>query len=123
MGDETKIGGWTPGPWATLDRFPCCIAAAADAAKSPGASIDAGYDRTHFAVLIAEARSRHPDDHPHKIPEDQARANARLMAAAPDLYAALQSLANAIMEGDDQSAFQIAKNAGAAALLKAQGQS
>jgi len=42
-----------------------------------------------------------------------------LIAAAPPMAEALNSLVNAIMQGDDTGAFQIAKNAGLAALARA----
>jgi hypothetical protein len=55
--------------------------------------------------------------------EGRYEANARLMAAAPDLYNALRQIVSVVMEGDETGAQQIAKNAGRAALAKVEPQS
>jgi hypothetical protein len=104
MGDETNRGGWTPGPWRV-------------AGKRTGHVFSDG-DPVGVCVV-----GNWLDAELVPFNGDRWAADARLIAAAPDLAEALQSLVNAIMEGDDQSAFQIAKNAGTAALLKAAGQS
>ena len=50
-------------------------------------------------------------------------ANARLIAAAPELYEALAALVEAVMDDDPCEAYPIAKHAGQNALAKARGES
>lgn len=61
----------TPGPWYYRPEEP-----------SVESQLQTGYN-----VLIAECRGS------SSVPPDQARANARLIAAAPELLAALESIA------------------------------
>lgn len=59
----------------------------------------------------------------YRVPDPAERiANAHQIAASGDLYDALEALVRDVMEGDDVSAFQIAKHAGLAALALARGE-
>jgi hypothetical protein len=57
------------------------------------------------------------------VNNDDPPATGRLIAAAPDLAEALAAICEELAQGDDLSAAQIARNAGAAALSKARGES
>ena len=53
--------------------------------------------------------------------EREAHANARLIAAAPELLEALKAIVDDLLDGDDTGALQVAQHAGLAAISKATG--
>jgi hypothetical protein len=118
----------TPGPWTLLSGFPEKIVPVAHKSRSLGGSINEDDDRDHFALVIATAERNRYSKFAHEISEEQARANARLMAAAPELLAALQGMVPPVLEwkeqGDGTLLLSIHKNelrAARAAIAKATG--
>ena len=105
------MSGPTPGPWyasVNLRGMKC---------TSPGIDIDAA-DNSNVALAHHEASDR---------PESETRANARLIAAAPDLLAALQALLNRQSQlcmdenhrYDHYAAWEASQEAARAAIAKA----
>jgi hypothetical protein len=92
-----RIGQATPGPW-----------------KADGLEV-CGDGQT---VAVAEVIRR---DH-FESGFSEAKTNAHLIAAAPDMFEALEALVEAVMDDDPCEAFPIAKHAGRAALAKARGE-
>jgi hypothetical protein len=80
-------GEHTAGPWAILRGFPNTIVRAIDQDKLNGVSIYEKEDRERFAVVIATAEDNRHSGFAHKISEAEAKANARLIAAAPETAA------------------------------------
>lgn len=107
---ETKQAAHTPGPWETNRPF---TAITSDANGRPRVVAEIWYRRTPFPG--------HPTDY------EEAIANARLIAAAPDLLAALHKVLNTISiqtasgcrPGRDN--FNDAVRTGRAAIAKAEG--
>jgi hypothetical protein len=98
--------GFTPGPWA------------AELGRNGSFSIEAERGGIANGLLVLASRNEHP------LMADQMHANARLIAAAPELLEALKSLVHSLDESDlihdDQ---RQAFNASKAAIAKATGQS
>lgn len=87
----------TPGPWSTIGQHEVAVCAKLDGFVAPICSaVEVGGRRTH----------------------DEAKANARLIAAAPELLAALQLLYDT---GADSTMFDWARSQARAAINKALG--
>lgn len=72
----------TPGPWKMEEwRYPT--------ASPPRVELAIQNDRRRILVLDADESG----DNPYIIPWDEAKANARLIAAAPDMLEALAKIA------------------------------
>lgn len=80
----------TPGPWSTLPGFPTIIVPLSQKDLAIGGSTFEDQDHEMFAVPIATAERNRYSGFAHEISEEACRANARLIAAAPDLLEALQ---------------------------------
>lgn len=78
----------TPGPWKFRD--------ASEAFKTNPFSVYIQGRGVHSAAIANIPRKQ-------TIPEEEARANALLIAAAPDLLAALQGLLKGIFDGPDEA--------------------
>jgi hypothetical protein len=107
---------FTPGPWS-LPHF-----ANPDCKCKCGYVLVDGYCGAVAKVYYSQDRELEHGDNP---PFDEACANANLIAAAPDLYAALEGIANAD-QGEWQAEYRTptefrrwAKNVARAALAKA----
>ena len=88
-------GNWTPGPWMRHRGLRQYVIVADHADRPIGASSNDVHDRDHYAQVVAGVMA---DEHGRG---DQA-ATAHLIAAAPDLYAALEDLLAAYAEPDDR---------------------
>ena len=75
---------YTKGPWEILRLFPFVVTTQGDAGKGFGGSIDPVQDKRNFALVIAMT-----DHCTRRLDEETRRANANLVAAAPDEDAAL----------------------------------
>lgn len=124
----------TPGPWSTMPLWPFTVVPTAQIKLGLGASIYEEEDERLFAVEIAEAKCGELSGYAHEIPRETARANARLIAAAPDLLDALQMMTSAFeafrmkpvgapgsAARDEQDQQIAAENAASAAIAKATG--
>lgn len=104
---------WTPGPWRVADE---------------DGSVGSIEDADGQSVAQAQERIEDRDRLGNRGPPVARRANARLIAAAPDLYRAAE-LARVVVEqavgagwlGDDDMTDRIALDAIDAALAKARG--
>lgn len=88
---------WTPGPWYV------------------GRNIDTDVYGPK-GLLVANCASTFPRQ------DGELRANTSLIAAAPELYEALEAICDELLNGGEAGAFEayaIAKHAGRAALAKA----
>lgn len=129
------MSAYTPGPWAVLDGFPTEIVPEAHRHRSCGASIYEAEDRDRYALRIATADLNTLSGFAHEIPREQAKANARLIAAAPKLLSALEEITDhlaGVMGGPIMSQFVEFKNgvegiptikAARAAIAEAKGES
>lgn len=90
----------TPGPWTTLRGFPTRVVPAAHANLALGGSVYAADDRSNFATIIASATydDWSGPEFSHRIRRPEAEANARLIAAAPEMLAALKRAAEYLIE-------------------------
>lgn len=90
---------WTPGPWTV--EGPLGPEILSIVAGGPNA-----YDWLHVAQLSVDAE---PDEMSDQlvIPEAQVKANARLIAAAPDLYAALRAVRKRLADLDADFVFEL----------------
>ena len=116
---------FTPGPWAVLKGFPDTIVPIEHEARGSGGSIDETYDRDGFALAIATADHNDCSGFAHEISKETAYANARLIAAAPELFDALKLLVLAY-ESDagtehDECLLEESHKRSVAALAKAEG--
>ena len=101
---ERAGGTFTPGPWAVMKHWPLEIVPAPDAAKTLGAANspagDAGY-----AQPIAQARFDSyvsATEFPHRrVNRAESEANARLIAASPELLAGLQGALKLIRDAQE----------------------
>jgi hypothetical protein len=112
---------FTPGPWIA-DEF---------CEENDQCTRVGTYDGTplyyHRTATIALCQTNHDDDEPDTIPRIgivEAEANAKLIAAAPDLYAALVSLGTvaAAKYGPADKELWAACEQGIAACAKARGE-
>lgn len=116
--DRYRIGcavnaAFTPGPWFAHGPL--------GKGSQSGVTAIAPYDQSKGARRrIALLGSPRPYRNPEIDAEDQ--ANARLIAAAPELYEALDAIVCYLLDGDFENAAAIAKNDGLARLAKAAGQ-
>jgi hypothetical protein len=99
---------WTPGPWFAVN---------AGSDEEPMMSVKAariaGREPRHEVAICATGDS----------PQMMENANAALIAAAPDLYAALSAiLADSVSADPDMTRMKLALAAGDAALAKARGE-
>jgi hypothetical protein len=77
--------GFTLGPWVPHPRFPREIVPEGHSARSVGGSVDHDENRDRFAQVICHVQiDRHG--------RGDMLANARLIAASPDLYEALKAV-------------------------------
>ena len=118
----------TPGPWCMHPRHAEFVIPQMHANRPVGGAEDREIDRDKFAQYIA----RVPSEHRHRSKHEQ-HANARLIAAAPDLLAALRELSamyastwdRAVcaipMIGSGIDRFEAAHAAALAAIAKAEG--
>lgn len=104
--------GWTKGPWqfaygdlydhgedGDANGFTVLMAGARTKERPEDETPGAGADRIGKALVIHQVRIAEeifPEDGGH----DEAEANARLIAAAPDLYAALERTVRALEPGE-----------------------
>lgn len=80
----------TRGPWAVHDNFPCCIVPHKHRSKSLGGAADPDIEAARWAKVIARQEpTEYPEFHRTRVVEGEAQANARLIAAAPELLDAL----------------------------------
>lgn len=100
MGDgESKRIGPTPGPWIVSEDAEFTVEAGPGSPAEP-MQIAITSDSSHFPCL--------ENEHEEARADDEARANARLIAAAPDLLAACKWLAEAyaatstVVSGDEE---------------------
>lgn len=89
---------WTPGPWVV-------------GSINDTAVFRVGADQVRYTIAVAVGDHTEPDSWP------AARATARLIAAAPDLYEALRELLNALPSATTNPAIKTAR----AAIAKAEG--
>lgn len=82
----------TPGPWSVHCDWPLVVVPKGHERRSIGASSNEAQDREHYALKIAFAAFNKYSIFAHETTEDQARANARLIAAAPDMLDVLRDL-------------------------------
>ena len=107
----TDQPNWTPWPWALEIR-----AESGTAADCTIAMIEQADERAPYRGMIARLQSA---EHIEGIAKDELVANAHLIAAAPDLYAALDGLLGLLDAG---SLYEPQAYAARAALAKARGQ-
>jgi hypothetical protein len=101
----------TPGPWAFVDGFQSGYVVPLDhVGRKIGAASDPIEDRDSFAQQICVTRADRHGRSNHF-------ADARLIAAAPDLLAACEGVLQAMRAGDYGAAFQAVH----AAVVKATG--
>ena len=86
----------TPGPWAVMKHWPLEIVPIADAEKRLGGASDPARD-AEYAQPVAKAcfdSFAGAAEYPHRrVNHAESLANARLIAAAPELLAALRIIA------------------------------
>ncbi len=86
----------TPGPWAIHPDFRTTVVPASDTKKKVGGCIDPDTEASEYAKVICnQMGNRYPEYHRSRVSPEEARANAQLIAAAPDLLVALEALAKA----------------------------
>ena len=121
---QNETGAHTPGPWSVMEGWPLEIVPAAHVARSLGASIYPEQD-AEYAQPIAQARFdafTQADKFPHRrVHRAEAMANARLIAAAPELLAALIECADQIENGAVGMGAVHAANRARAVIAKATG--
>lgn len=98
----------TPGPWSL------CSAPASDPYTARNVVADNG-------ETVATIASGYHHEQPFTLSQDEARANARLIAAAPDLIAALSAIRAACTRIEDDEEIDAAKALADAAIAKAEG--
>lgn len=121
--EQEKQGTHTPGPWSVHNDWPFVIVPDGHKRRSIGGSVHEKDDRESYAIQIADAAFNKYGTFAHEIPKEQAKANARLIAAAPEMFAALDSLTrwlNAHHESSDEFYIQSMEQA-RAAIAKATG--
>ena len=105
----------TPGPWSVGDKPGVWV----------GPVITANSGKKGIAFVVGQTDSGWLGGYETSAGEDRTNANARLIASAPDLLAALklckQALKNYIDSGYDEEEDQEAYAAAMAALSKAEG--
>lgn len=101
---------WTPGPWFAREQF-------SREKSTLGWIIDHANGRIGWSCY-ATATPNEREKPPYPI----GAANAHLIAAAPDLYAALEGLQRRIVEANLGHGQEDALDAAAAALAKARGE-
>lgn len=88
----------TPGPWVVHPLFPHIIVHERDAHKKIGGSIHEDEDRAMYAIQILTANHDRYSGFAHEISPDEAKANARIAASAPDLLNAARAVATWVMQ-------------------------
>lgn len=93
---------WTPGPWRMEWQTP-----------------NMGNENATIALVGDYRVTASTPDYEVHGPD---KVDARLIAAAPELYEALEAIVGALLDQDHVGALQIARTAGRAALAKARGE-
>jgi hypothetical protein len=89
----------TPGPWCVHPHF-AYVVPLAHAERPIGGAEDDAYDLAHYAQEICALHM--PDRHRS---EDESYANARLIAAAPDLLKALESVRDWVADAAERKSY------------------
>jgi len=116
---------WTPGPWARHQYFSEYIVPADEARRSVGSAVDPGHD-AQYARILCSVTSQEPFDGCERYSRrlirgtEEVKANTALIAAAPDLYAALQVARDWIYNGEARIGWDMDRLD--AALAKARGE-
>lgn len=88
------MSGHTPGPWAVHPMFPGLVVPASDVEKKNGCAVDPDVEHQLYAKRIhRENGTSFPRFHRSRVVPEEAKSNARLIAAAPDLSEAADALA------------------------------
>ena len=86
---------FTPGPWVVHPKWPGIVVPLADAGKKIGGSCDPDREAAEYAKQIVsylQISDEYPAFYRSRLSLSEARANARLIASAPELLAAMQDV-------------------------------
>lgn len=116
---ETKF---TPGPWAVHPFDGTAVVPVSDLHKTLGGSDSPDREAERNAKQICNERgTEYSTFHRSRVLPAEARANARLIASAPDLYAALEAMMPLGLRVKMTAKEEAAWDAASAALAKAKG--
>ena len=97
------MSGHTPGPWTVHSHWRGMVVPAIDVEKKRGGAVDPDVEAREYAKVIHErGGSVYPEFYRSRVMREEAVANARLIAAAPDLLDALRNL-YALVQGEAPS--------------------
>ena len=82
---------FTKGPWALLSPWKTIITIEPDKHKARGMAVDPVADMREYATIIADT-----EHSSHRVSKETQQANAHLIAAAPEMYDALEEDADTI---------------------------
>lgn len=98
-GDSAVSTKHTPGPWQVHPRWPECVIPCCDADKLLGGSVDPDDEAKRFCKIISNERgTEYPQFYRSRVSPDEARANARLIASAPELAERVKTLTGFVQE-------------------------